>query len=500
MQLYSEDKDWNKLVDVVLRLAEFVEDPKQKVKYLHTAAIVTARQIGDFERALEFYAQVLDLEPDFEKAIEECIAIEQDRGKFDAVESWLKRKLDLVSGRNDEALMLETFVALGDLYEKNLGWIDQAIDAYEAAQTLDPDNRERTEHLSNLYATDPERYLDKAISAQSALLRQNPYRHESYKTLRRMYTETKHADASWCLCQALTVLNLAEPDEERFFKRMRSETAAPAQEALSEEDWLDRIMHPDADPLLTAVFALIEPAVIARRSTTLEELGYDQSLLVDVTTHSAPVCQSLFYAAGVIGLPLPPAFENPNDPGGLSFLFTHEPSVVLGMTALRPDVPLQPAAFIAARHLTYLRPGLYLRHLLASGTALKAWLFAAIKLIAPQFPVTPELEGAVNEAHQALDAGLQGQARDQLTRVVSKLLQSGAALDLKRWVAGVDLTADRVGFLTAHDLETAVAIIRASDESASAVSEDERFKELVLFSVSPEYFELRKRLVIAVDS
>ena len=31
MQLYSEDKDWNKLVDVVLRLAEFVDDPKQKL-------------------------------------------------------------------------------------------------------------------------------------------------------------------------------------------------------------------------------------------------------------------------------------------------------------------------------------------------------------------------------------------------------------------------------------------------------------------------------------
>ncbi|HEY4106159.1 MAG TPA: tetratricopeptide repeat protein, partial [Polyangiaceae bacterium] len=63
MQLYSEEKDWNKLVDVVLRLAEFVDDPKQKVKYLHTAAIVTARQVGDPDRALDFYEQVLALEP-----------------------------------------------------------------------------------------------------------------------------------------------------------------------------------------------------------------------------------------------------------------------------------------------------------------------------------------------------------------------------------------------------------------------------------------------------
>jgi tetratricopeptide (TPR) repeat protein/tRNA A-37 threonylcarbamoyl transferase component Bud32 len=500
MQLYSEEKDWNKLVEVVLRLAEFVDDPKQKVKYLHTAAIVTARQAGDVDRALELYEQILKLEPRFDKALNEAVELERERSNWEGLERVLKRRLDAATEGDDKAAMLESFQQLGELYEKNLGLMDQAIDAYEAAQTLEPENKERSEHLGGLYATDPEKYLDKAVASQALLLRQNPFRPESYKALRRLYTETKQADASWCLCQTLSVLNLAEPDEERFYKRMKSETAAPAQSTLGDEEWLVQMMHPDADALLSSVFALIEPAVIARRSQSAQELGYDTSYLVDVTQHPAPVCQSLYYAAGVLGMQVPPAFENPNDPGGLSFLFTHEPALVLGQTALRQDVPLQPAAFIAGQQLTYLRPGLYLRHLLSSGTILKAWLFAAIKLSSPQFPVSPELEGAVAEAMQALGAGVTGQARDHLTRVVAKLLTSGAALDLKRWVRGVDLTADRVGFLLSHDLETATQIIKASDESTSSVSTDERLKELVLFSVSSQYFHLRKQLGIGVDS
>ena len=296
------------------------------------------------------------------------------------------------------------------------------------------------------------------------------------------------------------MLNLAEPDEERFYKRMRSDSAAPAQSAFTEDDWLDLVMHPQADPLLTSVFALIEPIVIARRSRAAQELGHDPSHAVDIGGHTAPVCQSLYYAAGVLGIALPPAYENRSDPGGISFLFATEPSLVLGKTALRPDVPLQPAAFIAGRQLSFFRPGLYLRHLLASGTALRAWFFAAIKLTSPQFPVAPELEGAVNEAYLALEAGLVGQTRDQLTRVVAKLLTSGAALDLKRWVAAVDLTADRAGFVLAHDLETAVQVVKASDEHSSAASPDERFRELVLFAVSSQYFEIRQRLLISVDS
>lgn len=500
MQLYSEEKDWNKLVEVVTRLADFVEDPKQRVKYLHTAAIVTATEIGDTARALELYGQVLELDPGFERAMNEAAELYSARGDHAGTERLLQKMLECATANDDQPAMLTTFARLGELYEHKLGWIDKAIDAYEAAQTLDPENRERAEKLSALYATSPEKYLDKAVATQSVLLRQSPFRHESYRTLRRLYTETRRADAAWCLCQALTVLKLAEPDEERFYKRMRSDSAAAAQAVLTGDDWLGYLMHADADPLLTAVFALIEPAVVAKRGQSVADLGYDPRFAVDVSTHPAPVCQSLFYAAGVFGMDLPPVFENPNDPGGLGFLFAREPSLTVGATALRPDVPLRPAAFIAGQKLAFLRPGSYVRHVLASGTALKSWLFAAIKLTAPQFPVAAELAGAVAEAMQALDAGIQGQARDQLTRVVAKLLQSGTALDLKRWVAGIDLTADRAGFLLAHDLETAVAVIRASDADSSALSQDERFQELVLFSVSPAYFELRQRLGIAVDS
>jgi hypothetical protein len=137
--------------------------------------------------------------------------------------------------------------------------------------------------------------------------------------------------------------------------------------------------------------------------------------------------------------------------------------------------------------------------LLTSATGLKAWLFAAIKLISPQFPVTPDIEGPVKEAMAALDAGVRGQARDELARVVSTLLREGAALDLKKWVVSVDLSADRAGFVLAHDLDTAAQIIKASDESASAVPGPERLRQIALYAISAEYLALRRRLRISVD-
>jgi hypothetical protein len=93
----------------------------------------------------------------------------------------------------------------------------------------------------------------------------------------------------------------------------------------------------------------------------------------------------------------------------------------------------------------------------------------------------------------------QGVQREILASMVSKLLQSGGAIDLKKWVAAIDLTADRAGLILANDLGVATEIVRAT-EDASSVPAAERVKDLVLYGVSTPYFELREKLGITVDS
>jgi hypothetical protein len=342
-------------------------------------------------------------------------------------------------------------------------------------------------------------YLEKAVRAQTAMLHKNPYRVESYKLLRRLYTESKKADPAWCLCQALSVMNLAEPDEERFYRRHRPDNAAVAQATLHDDDWTDRLAHADVDPLLTKLFALIQPTITRTRTPPLEQLGYDPKYAIDTSLHPYPVSQTLFYAQGVLGLPPPLVFQNPNDPAGLGFLHAQTPAIVLGRAAFESQVTTQAMAFIAGRHLTYFRPGYYVRHLVPTGTGLKAWLFAAIKMCVPQFPIAPDLMGQVTEAMTAMTPDFQGMQKDKLASLVSKLLTAGGALDLKKWVSAIDMTADRAGFVLAHDLSMATEVMRATEEQAS-VPVKERMKEIVLFSVSEEYFALRDKLQIRIDS
>jgi hypothetical protein len=181
-------------------------------------------------------------------------------------------------------------------------------------------------------------------------------------------------------------------------------------------------------------------------------------------------------------------------------LHSQQPAVVLGRSALEAQIEPQAAAFIVARHLAYYSQGFYVRQLVSTGTGLKAWLFAAIKMMSPTFPIQPELETPMRDALTALERAVTGSTRERLASLVSKLLSGGGALDLKKWVVAVDLTADRAGFLMSHDLQVAGELIKASGEDASAASVKERLKELILFATSEQYFALRAKLGLAIDS
>ncbi|MBX3225634.1 MAG: tetratricopeptide repeat protein, partial [Labilithrix sp.] len=498
MQLYSEEKDWAKLVDVVLRLADFVEDPKQRAKYMHTAATIASKHTGEIDKALSFYKRALELEPSNDKALTEALELYRARGQNDEVERLLKTQLDQAKVAQDREKIVRVLDKLGELYQKFLNEPDLAVDAYEAAQAFDPEDRSRGDKLAEIYASDPAQYLDKAVGSQAAILRKNPYRVESYKLLRKLYTDSKRADPAWCLCQALSILRLAEPDEERFYRKHRSENAAPAQSTLDDEAW-GKLMHWDLDPILTRIFAMIQPTIMRTRTQPIEQLGFDPRYAIDTSMHPYPVSQTLYYVQGVLAMPPTLVFQNPNDPGSLGIVHARTPAIVLGQAAFDNTIPNQSLAFLAGRHLTSFRPGFYVRHLVPTGTGLKAWLFAAIKLCVPQFPVSPDLMGQVNEAMQAMGQDFVGAEKDKLASAVSKLLQAGGALDLKKWVASIDLTADRVGFLLAHDLQLATEVIRSTEE-ATSVAVKERMKDIVLFSVSEEYFALRQKLSITIDA
>jgi hypothetical protein len=173
--------------------------------------------------------------------------------------------------------------------------------------------------------------------------------------------------------------------------------------------------------------------------------------------------------------------------------------ILVGGGAFGANLGAFETAFVAAHHLAYYQPGIYLRKLLPNLTALKTWLFAAIRLVKPRFPLTPDIEAPVAEAGRAMMRLTQGANIENLTHFVTKLLSSDAALDLKRWVQAVDHSADRAGLAVCHDLQTACSLAQSLGPPQGGPSVELRMENLFAYSVSPQYLELRARQGVAVD-
>ncbi len=499
MQLYSTEKDWPSLIQVIERLAAVVSEPKQKAKYLHTAALIAARELADEARAGQLLAGAVTADPDNDSILEEAIGLKRKLRDAEGLKELLKLKASSIAKKGGEQrALLPVLEELGLAYEA-LQSYGQAVRVYESALEIAPNDNRFVERLARLYATDTSSNLDQATGAFSKWVEIEPYRPEPYQLLRKVYTTARRADGAFLVCQALEALGQAQPDESRFFARFRSEDPPQARRRLTPAEWNDLIMPKDSEPLVTALLALLQPYVLAVRSQSPQAYGMTKDHLLDVTEYPHGLVYALHYGSHVLPVSNPRVFNNPEDGNISTLLPTSPPSVMLGKAAFENIGPVE-AAFIAGQQLTNLMPGVYLRELMPNMSMLKAWMLAAVRMLKPKFPAPPELEGFVDEALNVLRERAVGEHREHLLHSVRKLLEDGASLDLKRWIAATDVAADRAGLVLCNDLTIACQQLKVAGTTSGHADPVTRSRHLLIYAVSPEYVAVRERLGFNIDA
>lgn len=501
MQLYGAEKDWPKLIQVITKLAEVVSEKKHKAKYLHTASMIASRELGDAALAQQLLEQALQYDPSLAAALDEALALRQKARDWEGVKDLLKLRVTHAQNAGDNELLLTTLWQLADVYERHLKRIEQAIAVCSSAHQVEPENTRWAERLARLYAEDPGGSFAESVPLIGDWIERDPYQSEPYQLLRRIYTGVRHADGAWSACQALHALGRAEPDEERFYARMRNEDPQAPADRLALSDWPEYILPAEHDPAVTALMALLEPLALAARGRNIEAYGLTTEHLLNVETYPYGLVQAVSASCDALGLPEPPIFQNQADPGVLTFLATTPASVALGAGAFASELPQVTTNFVAGRAVAYFVPGFFLRQVLSNTTALKSWVFAAIRLVKPKFPVSADIESLVNQASRELSlTPLPPQQREQLTDVVSKLLRSTESLDLKKWAHSVDYAADRAGLVMCQDLEHAVSLIKAIPAEEGSPPVNLRIEKLITYSVSTAHLTLREKLGTGVGA
>jgi hypothetical protein len=330
-----------------------------------------------------------------------------------------------------------------------------------------------------------------------AQIRENPFKVELYKALRKVYLDRGQLDAAWCLSATLVFLKSADPEEQQFHAQHRARGFVRAKARMTDEMWNRYVFHPGEGRRVNAILALIAPVVAPMTAHPHKACGLKRKKRRDLATDDALLTKVLNYCVSVLNVGSPELYVNKKQ-SGLLVVHTEEvPSFVAGPDLLegRPDKEL---AFILAKSLSYLRPEHFLRRVMTAPTQLRTVFFAALRLTDPKYPVPPAGVPEVNKILRYASSRLPSGMPEQLRAAVRKFVESGAEPHLNKWWSSTELSANRIGFVLCNDLELATTVVSAETAEVGSLPPKERVKELVAYSVSQEYFQLRDQLGLCI--
>jgi golgin subfamily B member 1 len=498
LPLYQSTKQWPKVVEIIGRVAGMEEDPDKKGRLYYGMAVIFRDEIKSADDAVDYFNRSLDASLENLKSFEAVDRILTQKKDWKELERNYRKMLHRIGGKGMKDLEINLWHFLGEIYRSRMGQFDTAAEAFKMASSLDPDNVLRHEILAELYMKMPER-LNDAVAEHQELIRKNPYRVDSYKALRKLYFDNRQYDKAWCLCATLAFLKKADPEEQQFFEQYRTRGTIRAQARLDNETWVKNLFHNDESVFIGKIFELVTRAIRTGRVQQIKAFGLKKTQKRP-PNDTLTISKTFFYAAQVINLPVVPELYVQDDKaGGLNFALTDPMASACGASLLSGYSP-QDLLFIVTKHLSYYRPEHYIRWVLPTQAELKLLLVAALKIGAPDFNLPEDKSGVLAQNVAVLRQSLSAMEAENLGKVVKRFIKSGEQADVKKWVRGLELTACRAGFLLANDLETAAKMIQAETGGVDDIPPKEKIKELVLFSVSEEYFKLRESLGIVIGS
>ena len=497
LELFTTARLWGQAADTLVRLAELETAPDARAKCLYTAALIRRDELNDVEGAVELLNRALEDAPGETKAFDAVERTLTEVGSWKELARNYRKMIKRLPAQGPVDLRLRLWSSLGEVSLRRLDDREMATTAFEVASSLDPENLQRHETLADLYMQAGPDRIDKAIAEHQLLVARSPDRLASYRALAKLYRDTGAMDKQWCVAATLSFLRKADPDLVQFYEHHRPRELRTAKGTFTDEIWA-KVVHPEEDRFVGAVFMLLGHFVAATAAQQHQAVGLRRKERVDVARDDRIPLPMLRYVAQTLELPPPDVFFRDVDPQNLSLLNLQEkgmltPAFVIGQ-GYAQHTDEHDVAFDLGKRMAFLRPERFLRCAVPSVSALDIALRSALALVGAG--IGPGVyNGEVDKLTDQLRRMVPRAVIEQMAVVGQQLLSArGEVIDMEAWMGATDLTAARVGFVLGGDLPAAARVISAEPATTSPLVAKQRLKDLIAYSVSEEYFAVRKFL------
>jgi tetratricopeptide (TPR) repeat protein len=497
LQLFRQSRQGPRAVEILEELVRIEPEEKARVRLNQTLGEVWRDELRNEARAVQYFNAALDLDPTFVKAFESIEALLSQSANWNALEENYIGMLKRLPQNDPRGMKAVIWRNLGDLYRFKLKNLEGATQAFKVLAKLTPDSVELLEILADLLTKNPAAIDDAIVTWQRLVqLSAEPARaarplHE----LVRLYLAKQMSDRAFLSCSALKTLNDALPQEMQLLQGYAKQASPQAKRAMTDKLWDVLLVHPLARGPLAQLSTILWRSAGAALVRQPKDYGLEKKKVWEKEDLDAPVPKyfvtQLKYVRGVLNVG---AFELWNKLDGaeaLAPLALETPTLAIGAAhPLLRDTNARTMWFQIARQLTGIRPAFVLPRALGV-QRFNAVVDVAMRLVEPRYPISSDPR-EVAEVERLL-ARIAAPLANALQPVVAELLKTRQPLPVKTFLEGIELTSLRAGYLLTADLDLAIAMARQPDTGVP-VSFAAKMRELALFSVSEEHFELRQRL------
>ncbi len=329
-------------------------------------------------------------------------------------------------------------------------------------------------------------------------VRHDPRDEETLHALYAALAHTQELDRRLAVAEVLAFLNAATPAEAAFVKEHKPDGLPRPTASLGSDAWRRLLFHPEEEPVVGDVFAVVTSAVLVgrlsalRRDKQLPKL--DGHKRIDPATSTLQAGRCIGWAAAILGFPTPPLFADPDAAHAVKMVPAVPPALTLGQKALSGRSTLE-LAFLAGRHVASMREEHFVRLLVPGLKNLEEIFLAALSIGNPGLPLNPQVKEQVIPLARALAPILEPQQVDRLRGSFLRFVDEGGRVNLQRWSQAADRTASRAGLLLCGDLRAAAAVLELEDPAHSG----DKMDDLLGFMLSERYTKLRAQLGLAVS-
>ena len=498
--LYEAGNRIEEMVTTRHLLAELTLDPRERASRYSDLAQFHLFDLLREEQALELFEAALDSDPTLLEPLEIVASILADRQEWGQLELAYRRMLERIEQFTKGAVRSEVTWELcrriGLLYRDHLEDPALALDAFEDALEAKPDDLGGHVIAADLAKSTGN--LEVAATHLAAVAALEPRREKIYLELFEVFQRQSRLDEAYCAASVSVHLGVADDRQRIIHDEHRTEGVPKLRRALRPEAW-DLLGVRGRDRNVEAILAAITPAAIEVKLAQLAAEGrmpaLDPASRQDPEQSTISVVRSLTWASHFLGIPAPAVYVREDAPVGLAAMTMAEPTAVAGASVLRGRGLLD-LAFLVGRHLSYHVEAHKLLIFYPSIEELSACFVAAVKIGMPLIPVPKAFEPAVKFLLPKLEALLGEEDLTKLERAAQRFDAAGTRADLRGWVAAVERSATRTGYLLCGDLGVAEATMRA--DPRGVVSVEDRLADLYGFAVSEAHHTLRQELGIAL--